>query len=70
MIEETCDQCHQKGVLGRDIRAYRFYTLKGTPVVRYLHPTSDERRCYHEYEAKYREWIAAQRAKKGGRDGN
>ena len=66
MTEETCDQCKEKGVLGRDIRAYRFFTLKGNAVVRYLHPTSDGRRCFHDFEAKYNAWIAEQRAKGGG----
>jgi MOSC domain-containing protein YiiM len=66
MTEETCDQCKEKGVLGRDIRAFRFLTLKGTPVVRYLHPTGDAKRCYHLYEEKYKAWIEQQKAKANG----
>ena len=58
--------CKEKGVLGRDIRAYRFVTLKGNPVVRYLHPTGGDKRCFHVFEAKYNAWIAEQRAKSNG----
>lgn len=69
MTEEQCDQCQEKGVLGRDIRAYRFVTLKGTPVVRYLHPTGDGKRCFHLFEEKYNAWIAEQKAKGAGNGG-
>ena len=63
MTEETCDQCKEKGTLGRDIRAYRFLTPKGSPVIRFLHPSGGDRRCFHEYEARYNAWMAEQRAK-------
>lgn len=66
MTEETCDQCKEKGVLGREIRAYRFLTPKGTPVIRYLHPSGGEKRCFHVFEAKYNEWLAGQKGKARG----
>jgi hypothetical protein len=66
MTEETCDHCKEKGVLGREIRAYRFLTAKGTPVIRYLHPSGGERRCFHAFEAKYNAYLAEQKAKANG----
>ena len=63
MTEEVCDYCHDKGVLGREIRAYRFVTPSGAEVVRFLHPNDGERRCYHLYEAKYKAWLAEKRTK-------
>ena len=66
MTEETCDQCKERGVLGREIRAYRFLTPKGTPVIRYLHPSGGEKRCFHTFEAKYNTWLAEQKGKARG----
>lgn len=63
MTEEACDQCKEKGRLGPEIRAYRFVTLKGTSVVRFLHASDGGKPCYQDYDAKYRKWIAEQRAK-------
>jgi hypothetical protein len=63
--EEKCDQCQESGVLGREIRAYRFATPSGAEVIRYLHPNDGERRCYHEYEAKYRAHMAKRKAASG-----
>ena len=60
---ERCDYCGGEGRLGGEIRAFRFVTPKGAEVIRYLHPTDDERRCYHLYEAKYKKWFDQQRAR-------
>lgn len=63
MTEETCDYCHDKGILGREIRAFRFATPSGKEVIRYLHPTGGDRRCFHLFEERYKAHMA-ERAKK------
>lgn len=65
-VLESCDHCGEKGVLGREIRAFRFRTPKGVEVLRFLHPNDGERRCYHEYEARYRAWMAERQASANG----
>lgn len=69
MIEESCDYCHDKGVLGRDIRAFRFATPSGKEVIRYLHPTGGERRCFHLYEERYKAHMAARQSAKAAGNG-
>jgi hypothetical protein len=60
---EKCDFCGDEGRLGGEIRAFRFRTPKGGEVIRYLHPTGGDRRCFHLYEAKYTKWMEQQKAR-------
>ena len=66
VIIEKCDHCGIEGRLGphSEIGAFRFLTPNGSEVIRYLHRNDGERRCYHEYEAKYKAWMEKQRARK------
>lgn len=66
-IEQKCDQCGEKGLLGPDIRAYSFATPSGKKnVVRFLHASDGGRDCYARYHARYRAFMDERRSGAGG----
>lgn len=62
-IVHKCAQCKEQGRLGPEVRAYQFVKPDGASYVAFLHASDGGRKCYAEYDARYRRKYEAAKAK-------